>query len=159
MSNPTKGKAIRELNLGIHVEKSLAALADANIFTTYGPVLINLIWGQVTAAGDGGATTILLQEETGTQDLCAATTVTSDAIGTVYFLTGEMAVILNGTGNAPIVDIGACLTGMPHSPIIFGRTATANAIQLVQTGDDASLVITWHCYYVPLEEGAYVEAA
>ena len=137
MSNPTEGKAIRELNLGLHVEKSLAALADANIF----------------------ATTILLQEETGTQDLCAATTVTSDPVGTVYFLTGEMAVILNGTANAPIVDIGACLTGMPHSPIIFGRTATANAIQLVQTGDDADLVITWHCYYVPLEEGAYVEAA
>ncbi|TET95564.1 MAG: hypothetical protein E3J29_06645 [Dehalococcoidia bacterium] len=159
MSELTHGQRVRETALGIRVEKTLANLADGNIFTTYGRVLITLLFGQVTVSPDAGATTIKLQEETNTQDLCAATTITADAIGTMYFLTGEMAVILNGTLNTPIIDIGANLTGMPSAPVIFGREATANAIQLVQTGDDADGYIKWVVLYIPLDEGAYIEAA
>ncbi|HEU0072491.1 MAG TPA: hypothetical protein VFS30_00630 [Dehalococcoidia bacterium] len=159
MSNPSQGQAVRETTLGIVVNKTLAALADANIFTVYGRNLVTLLTGSVTAAGDGGATTIKLQTETNTIDLCAATTVTSDAIGTTYFLTGEVAVILNGTGNTPIVDVGANLTGMPSSPVNLGRPGTLDAIQLVQTGDDATLEIAWLLTYIPLDEGAYIEAA
>jgi hypothetical protein len=153
MSNPTEAKALWEVNLGKRVTKTLATLADGNLFTTYGQNLITLLFGQATAVGDGGATTIKLQTETNTIDLCAATTITSDAIGTLYFVTGELAVILNGTGNTPIIDVGANLTGMPSSPIILGRTATADAIQQVQTGDDADGEIAWCLFYVPLEPG------
>ncbi|HUS81709.1 MAG TPA: hypothetical protein VM013_00440 [Dehalococcoidia bacterium] len=159
MRNPSQGAAIREVTLGIRVEKTLATLASANIFTTYGRIRITRLIGQATAVGDGGATTIKLQEETNSQDLCAATTITSDAIGTMYFLTGELAVILNGTGNTPIIDICADLTGMPSKPIDFGRADTANAIQLVQTGDDTDGEINWVLFYIPLDEGAYAEAA
>ena len=159
MSNQTLGEAVRECTLGIHVQKSKATLADGNLFTTYGRNLITLIMGQVTTQCDAGATTIKLQTETNTIDLCAATTITNDAVGTLYFLTGELAVIMNGTGNTPIIDVGANLTGMPSSPIIMGRAATADAIQQVQTGDDADGVICWDLYYIPLEEGAYIEAA
>src|SRR3990172_198996 len=113
MTNASLGKAVRDIALGLRVQKTLAALASADIFTVYGRNLVTLLTGSVTAAGDGGATTIKLQTETNTIDLCAATTVTGDAIGTTYFLTGELAVILNGTGNTPIIDVGANLTGMP----------------------------------------------
>jgi len=159
MSNLTKGKRVRETALGIRVEKSLATLANGNLFTTYGRCLITLLFGQVTTQPDAGATTIKLQTETNTIDLCAATTITNDAVGTLYFLTGELAVILNGTGNTPIIDVGANLTGFPSSPIILGREATADAIQQVQTGDDATGVIKWVLTYIPLDEGAYIEAA
>src|SRR3990172_8723191 len=107
MSRLTKGRAVRELTLGLHVEKSLASLAAANIFTTYGRSLITLLYGQVTGAGDGGATTIKLQEETNSVDLCAATTVTSDTVDEIYILTGDKAVILNGTGGTPVKDVGS----------------------------------------------------
>lgn len=150
---------MREAVLGLSAQKTLAALADANIFAVYGRNLITLLTGSVTAAGDGGATTIKLQTETNTIDLCAATTVTSDAIGTTYFLTGELAVILNGTGNTPIIDVGANLTGFPSSPIIIGRPSTLDAIQLVQTGDDATLTINWLCTYIPLDADSYIRAA
>ncbi len=159
MSTLLKAKTVRESLLGISAQKTMAALADANIFTVYGRCLITLLTGSVTAAGDGGATTIKLQKETGTIDLCAATTVTSDAIGTTYFLTGEVAVILNGTGNTPILDVGANLTGMPSSPVIIGRPGTTDAIQLVQTGDDATLTINWLLTYIPLDDDAYIRAA
>lgn len=159
MSNRSKGEAIRQVTLGLVVTKTMAALASADIFTVYGRNLVTLLTGSVTVAGDGGATTIKLQTETNTIDLCAATTVTSDAIGTLYFLTGEVAVILNGTGNAPIIDVGANITGFPSSPVIIGRPATTDKIQLVQTGDDADLTIAWLLTYIPLDEGAYIEAA
>jgi hypothetical protein len=159
MSNPSQDDAVRAQTLGRRVEKLLAAAADANIFTTFGQVLITLLYGQVTVAEASGATTIKLVKETGTIDLCAATTVTTDPIGTLYFLTGERAVILNGTAHVPIIDVGANKTGMPSSPVILGRTATADAIELAQTGTSATLVILWSVFYIPLEEGAYIEAA
>jgi hypothetical protein len=159
MSNPSQGQAVRETTLGIVVNKTMAALASANIFTVYGRNLVTLLTGSVTVEADGGATTIKLQTETNTIDLCAATTVTGDAVGTTYFLTGEVAVILNGTGNTPIIDVGANLTGMPSSPVILGRPDTLDAIQLVQTGDDANLEIAWLLTYIPLDEGAYIEPA
>jgi hypothetical protein len=159
MSNPSLGLTVLRASLGLPVYKTLAALASANIFTTYGRNLVTLLTGSVTVEGDGGATTIKLQTETDTTDLCAATTVTGDIVGTTYFLTGELAVILNGTANTPIVDVGANLTGFPSSPVILGRPATLDAIQLVQTGDDADLEIAWLLTYIPLDEGAYIEAA
>jgi len=159
MANLIKAQTIRESLLGISAQKTLAALADADIFEVYGRNLVTLLTGSVTAAGDGGATTIKLQTETNTIDLCAGTTVTGDAIGTTYFLTGEVAVILNGTGNVPIIDVGANLTGMPSSPIILGRPATTDKIQLVQTGDDATLTINWLLTYVPLDADSYIRAA
>ncbi len=159
MSNPSQAKAIWETNLGLRVEKEIAMLADANIFTTYGRCRVNLILGTVTTEADGGATTIKLRTETGTLDICAATTVTGDVVGTMYFVTGEKAVILNGTGNVPVVDLATNLTGMPSSPINLGRIDTLDAIEFVQTGDDADLDINWILFYVPLDPGAYIEAA
>ena len=160
MSNPTKGKAVRETTIGLHVTKTLATLADGNIFATYGRVLITLLWGQSVTAGDGGATTLKLQEETNSVDLCAATTITGDVTGTTYRLTGDFAVILNGTGNVPVIGAVGSLSAFPVTgPIIIGMPAAADAIQQVQTGDDATGVIEWHAYYIPLEEGAYMAAS
>lgn len=159
MSNPTLDNAVRAQVLGKRVEKSLVTEFSANLFTTYGQNQITLLFGQVTTQCDAGATTLKLQTETNTIDLCAATTITNDNIGTLYFLTGEVAVILNGTGNVPIIDVGMNLTGMPSSPVILGRTATLDAIQQVQTGDDADGVIKWVLFYRPLEVGAYIEPA
>lgn len=158
MSNQQQDDAVRAQVLGNRVEKSLATLANGNVFTTFGQNLITLLFGQVTT-DPAGASTVKLQTETGSIDLCAATTIDTDPIGTMYFLTGEVAVILNGTGNTPIIDVGANFTGFPSSPIIFGRTATADAIQTVQTGTDAQGVINWVLFHIPLEEGAYIEAA
>ena len=157
--NASQGEGVRQTNRGIHVQKTLATLADGNIFATYGRVLLTYLWGESITAGDGGATTLRLQEETNAIFLCAATTITGDVTGTLYFLTGELAVILNGTANTPAVGVAANLTAFPSSPILIGMPGALDAIQQVQTGDDTTGVITWHAYYVPLEEGAYMAAS
>jgi hypothetical protein len=43
--------------------------------------------------------------------------------------------------------------------MIIGMAGAADAIQQVQTGDDATAIIEWHAYYIPLEEGAYMTAS
>jgi len=159
MSNPSNAQAVRDTVLGARAIKTASALASGAIFNTYGRLQVTSLTGQVTVAGDGGATTIKLQAGTSNIDLCAATTVTGDAIGTFYFLTGEVAVILNGTGNTPVIDLGANVTALPSAPIFIGRSLTADTIDLIQTGDDASLAIEWIVTYVPLSEGAYIAAA
>ena len=160
MSGQWKGKAVREGTLGIHVQKQLATLADGNIFKTYGRVLITCLWGESITAGDGGATTLKLQEETNSVDLCAATTITGDVTGTLYRISGDFAVIMNGTGNTPVIGAVGALSAFPGTGnFIVGMAAAADAIQQVQTGDDTTGVITWHAYYIPLEEGAYMEAS
>jgi len=159
MWNASQGEGVRETTLGLRVVKSLGCAADGNIFTTYGRVLIKLLIGQATAAEATGATTIQLQEERNTVNLCAATTVTGDAIGTMYRLTGDPAVILCGTGNVPVIDASGLLSAVQHADMIIGRELTTDAIQLVETGNSATLVISWMCFYVPLDEGAYVVAA
>lgn len=159
MSSMAKGKAIRETTLGIKVQKTLASLTDANIFEmSGGEILITALYGVVTGVGDGGATTIKLQTQTNTIDLCAATTVTGDTVGEVYFLTGDKAVILNGTGNVPVKNVGSFLSAFPYAPIIIDAT-TADAIQLVQTGDDATHAVRWSVFYIPLTEGAVITAS
>ena len=72
MSNPTKTKTVRETALGIAVEKTAVSLADIDLFTVTGEVMITLLYGIVTGVGDGGATTIKLNEKASSIDLCAA---------------------------------------------------------------------------------------
>lgn len=159
MWNMAQGEAVRECILGLRVEKTLGCAADGNIFNTYGRILIKLLIGQATAAEATGATTIQLQEERNTVNLCAATTVTGDAIGTMYRLTGDPAVILCGTANVPVIDASGLLSALQHADMIIGRPLTTDAIQLVETGNSATLIINWVVYYIPLEEGAWLEAA
>lgn len=158
MSSLKKGKAVRETALGIAVKKTAISLADIDLFTVKGEVMITLLYGVVTGVGDGGATTILLNEKTDSIALCAATTVTSDAVDEVYVLTGDRLLIMGGTGAVPVKHVAGTLAAFPHGPIIYDG-GTTSTIELTQTGDDATHAVEWTLVYVPLEEGASVVAA
>ena len=161
MSNPTQGKAVREVTLGLRVEKTAAIDATADdLFDVVGEVLITLFYGIVTGVGDGTVETILVNEKASSLNLCAATTVTSDAVGTVYRVTGDHAVILNGTGNAPRLKIASLLSAFSATGGIIFDGQTGLVIELTATdGSDATLAVKWVIFYIPLEDGAYVEAA
>ncbi len=93
--------------LGYPVVK-VSNLADGsgtdNLFTVTGRCLITHLSGEVTTQ-IGTSDTIKLSDVTNTVDLCAATTVTSDVVGTMYALPGVSAQILNGTGGTPVVGL------------------------------------------------------
>jgi len=157
MWNASQGKAVRDCTLGLRVDKTAISVADIDLFTVVGEVLITLLYGVVTGVGDGGATTILLNEKASSIPLCAATTVTSDAVGEVYVVCGDPALVLNGA-QVPVLKLAGFLSAAPYGPIIFdGQTGLI--IELTQTGADATHAVAWHLFYIPLEEGAYVAAA
>jgi len=158
--NPlSKTKAIREAALGLKVTKAGILSADDDLFTVVGQVLITLIYGEVTTVMDGGASTVKLNEKTSSIDLCAATTNTSDAVGEIYLLSGDAGAVVNGA-DAPTLKVGQ-LAGTPLTPLVFGLGNGALGsltIESTETGDDTG-VILWSLFYIPMEDGAYVEAA
>ncbi len=165
MSVLTLGKAVRESALGIRVEKTAASLADIDLFTVNGECLITLMYGIVTGVGDGGATTIGLNEKASSIAVCAVTTVTSDAVGEVYLVTGQPNALLNG-GIAPTLKVGGATaehdSTVDRSPVVSPFIFDGQAgliLELTQTGDDATHAVKWVIFYIPLEDGAFIEAA
>jgi len=156
------------LQLGFRVQKSSSLAADDDLFTVTGQVLINLFYGELTTVTDGGASTVLVNEKAGSVPLCAATTITGDAAGHIYVVTGHPEALLNG-GGTPVVKVGAATSLTDDtvdradniSPIIFGLGNGALdelIIETTETGDDTG-VILWTLFYTPLEPGAKVVAA
>lgn len=150
--------------LGIHVQKVCDLASDPDeLFTVTGTVLINLLYGQVTVVV-ATTTTLLLERKTSTVAMCAATTITSDGVGTMYYFTGDAGAILSGTlaaGDAPVVGL-AHTAGGPVVPMIFGLSpADVNATETIQAQLDAAGTgnIQWDLYYVPLSPGSKVVAA
>lgn len=149
---------------GIKVTKT-ADLATVNqaLFTVTGVVLFNLLWGEVTTVV-ATTTTYKLQLTTGTVDMCAATTITTDAVGTMYYFSGDAGAILSGTlaaGDIPVVGI-AQLAGGPAAPMIVGLSPAgvnaSNGIRHVIDGAGTGN-IQWTLYYTALSVGAKVVAA
>ena len=158
MSDLSYAKRVRETALGIRVEKTLVSLTTADMFTVTGENLITMFYGIVTGVGDGGATTIAINEKADSIIIAAATTVTSDAVGEVYWVMGDGILILNGTANVPHLKTAYGLGGVsPHAFIMDGQTGLT--IELTETGADATHAVKWVICYIPLEDDASIVAA
>ncbi len=147
--------------LGFGVTK-VSNLADGagtdNLFTVTGRVLITSLTGEVTTV-IGGAATLKLTDTTNSVDLCAATTIDTDAVGTMYALTSIAASILNGTGMTPVIGSIPNLTGSNHLDvrIVGDAQAPLTIAQVLDAADTGA--ITWRLTYIPLISGATVAAA
>ena len=147
--------------LGFRVTKT-SNRADAsgldNLFTVTGRCLITHLSGEVTTQL-ATTTTIKIRDVTNSVDLCAATTVTSDVVGTMYALPGLSAEILNGTGGTPVVGSVPNMT-IPHNA--SGRIVgdVQGAITLQETGDQVGTgAVAWVLYYKPLTAASSIVAA
>lgn len=147
--------------MGFGVTK-VSNLADGsgtdNLFTVTGRVLITSLTGEVTTV-IGGAATLKIRDITNSVDLCAATTIDSDAVGTMYALTNISASVLNGTGMTPVVGSIPNLSGSTNVDVAIVGDAQA-ALTLAQVLDAADTgAITWRLTYIPLIANATVTAA
>lgn len=147
--------------MGFGVTK-VSNLADGSgtddLFTVTGRVLITSLTGEVTTV-IGGAATLKIRDITNSIDLCAATTIDTDAVGTMYALSNISASILNGTGMTPVVGSIPNLTGSSHVDVAIVGDAQA-ALTLSQVLDAADTgAITWRLTYIPLIPSATVVAA
>ena len=147
--------------LGFRVTKT-SNLADGsgtdNLFTVTGRCLITHLSGEVTTV-IGGAATMKLRDVTNSVDLCAATTIDTDAVGTMYSLPGLSAEILNGTGGTPVIgSVPNVTTPSSHAGQIIGDVQAALTIAHVLDAADTGAV-AWVLYYKPLTAASTIVAA
>lgn len=152
MSDYLEGKAVRKLHKGIAVSRATATLPQTATGTLFnvvgGRVMITEIIGEVTTAIQNQANnTRLVATPTGgaASNLCANLDIANDAIGTMYSITGTV-------GTAMQDDLGVAVG--QTTPLIV----KAGAIGLVCAASNTGSV-AWTICYVPIDDGAYVEAA
>ena len=144
--------------LGFRVTKT-SNLADGagtdDLFTVTGSVMVNLVVGEVTTVV-ATTTTMKLRDTTNSVDLCAATTITSDADGTMYLFSGVASETLN-SGVTPVIGVAYKTTG-GTTPVILGNAGGSSTISHVLDGAGTGNVL-WTMYYLPISSGASVAAA
>jgi len=158
-SNPAE---LRQIGLGTYATKTTTATTNGSqsLFTVAGGlVAVTALVGIATIAFDGTVTSInLTHTPTGgaAADIAAATVVTSDAIGTIYTVTGVAAegLSLQTTGGAetPTVTFGKL---WQHGAALV---LPAGSLKYKGTAADAGTV-EWHLTYVPISSSATVTAA
>lgn len=164
MSTIIQGNELRQIGLGIRVEKTAFTLpqtASTNIFTvTGGRVMITSLVGIVTTVLGATATNLnLTYTPSGgaAADISAATVCTSDAVGTYYTITGVAADLLSaqkvGGTEVPTVTWAPTPTFLTGS-LVFG----AGSMQLKSSANNTGAT-AWVITYVPLDNGAAVVAA
>lgn len=151
-----QGDQIRAIGLGIKVEKSSGATTNGStaIFTISGLVLIRAIVGVVTTAFDGTTTSINLTTDPtigSAVDICAATVVTSDVVGTIYSYIGAVP-------TTSLVSSGTAAPGEAYAPKPSDAFFQPGQIFHKGTAADAGAVL-WRLIYVPVSDGASVVAA
>jgi len=128
----------------------LPATTATPYFTVTGKVLITQIVGEVTVVFDGTANDIkLISNPTvgADVDLCAALTVTSDAVGTFYNVTGTLA-------DAIVATTSGAAISQANSIIV-----TAGTIDLDATATDTTGSTKWTIHYIPLDIGSSIVTA
>ncbi len=147
--------------LGFRVTKT-SNLADGAgtdaLFTITGRCLITSLTGEVTTVV-ATTTTMKLRDTTNSVDLCAATTITTDAVGTMYGLTSIDTNILNGTGATPVIGSIPNITGA--NPLVMKTIGDVQAaLTLSHVLDGAGTgAVAWVLYYKPLTAASSIVAA
>jgi len=117
--------------------------------------LFNIVGGRVAITQIIGEVTVVIQTQSNNTkltttptdgaaiDLCAALNITADAVGTLYGITGTAAnVMLSGAI-------------IPQATPIIAGVGTID----IDCAADSTGEIKWAVYYMPLDDGAYIEAA
>lgn len=148
-SQPLMG--LTKATLGQRVNRATANLLNGDdLFTVAGGrVQVNLILGEVTTIMETKTINLKLQANptTGTtNDLCANLDMTAAEAGSLLTISGTAADALRKGSSGGVIGQG--------NPIVVAIGAIEAAVGATHTGS-----IKWSLWYVPLDDGAYVEAA
>jgi len=153
MSTIVSGTSLRQIGLGIKVDRATAALPQTThspIFTiSGGRVLITSIVGEVTTVIQTQAnnTKLTSTPTTGTAvDICAVLNITAKEVGCLFGITGTFATALVGS------NAGA--TVIPSLPVILPIGTLDLDCAASNTGS-----IKWSITYIPFDDGASIAAA
>ena len=153
MSDFIAGKALRKLGYGIKVDRATATLPQSTAGALFnikgGRVLLTSIVGEVTTVIETQAnnTKLTADPTTGTDvDICADLNITADEEGCLYGITGLFSDALVGGG--------AGATVVQRNPVVLPVGDLDLTCAASNTGE-----VKWSVTYIPLDDGAYMEAA
>lgn len=143
--------------LGYKVTKSHNLATDnVSLFTVTGKNMITLLTGEVTTVV-GGAATYAMRIKTTNEAIFAATTIDTDAVGTMYLFGGDPTVALNNAGT-PTTRVAFLDSAGPRSGLIVGLAGGSCTIESDLDAADTG-IIRWDLWHTPLESGASIVAA
>lgn len=149
----TRGR-IADIGIGLRADKATAALPQTTTGSLFnvegGNILLTLLVGEVTTVIQTQLDNAKLQAnpDTGTTtDLCGNLDLSADEVGALYTITGDTATDAMQRGESGSVP--AQTTAVVVAPGTIDLVCSAS-----NTGS-----VKWSVWYLPLEEGAYVESA
>lgn len=152
--NQSSRQSIADINLGMRVDKPTATLPAG-----VAGALFNVIGGRVAILGGilGEVTTVIQTQANNTKlvanptvgtsvDLCTVLDISADEVGCLYGVTGNVGDALVGAdaGYAPL----------PEQPLVVAEGTIDLNCAATSTGS-----VKWSIWYVPVDDGAYIEAA
>jgi len=149
--NKSTRQRVADINLGIHVSRDTDNIltGDSLFNIEGGRVLVRQILGEVTTLMETKTINFKLTSDpdTGTTtDLCGNLDLTAAEVGSLLTISGVVATAMQ------IGKSGSVIGQLFPIPVAAG--AIKAVVGATHTGS-----IKWDIWYVPLDEGAYVEAA
>lgn len=131
-----------------------------DLFTVTGKVLITLWTGEVTNALDTTVTDYKLRVKTDNVDLCAATDISSAAVGYMWSLSGDAGLtLLTGSSYAVSAVKTADNNGLGPAMRFVGLAGGSCTLQSLRTAGASGDAMIHTLWYLPLEASAAIVAA
>lgn len=148
--------------LGYKVTKveNIETATGVDLFTVTGKVLISVWSGEVTNALHTTVTDYKLRIKTDNVDLCAATNISSAAVGYMWSLCGDAGLtLLTGATYAVSAVKATDNNAIGMADRIIGLAGGSCILQSLRTAGAAGDSMTHSIWYQPLEAGASIVAA
>jgi hypothetical protein len=140
--------------------ENIETATGVDLFTVVGKVLIPLWTGEVTNALHTTVTDYKLRIKTDNVDLCAATNISSAAVGYCWSLSGDAGLtLLTGSSYAVSAVKTADNNAIGLADRIIGLAAGTCTLQSLRTAGAAGDEMVHYLYWIPLVPGSYVAAA
>jgi len=140
--------------------EAVDAVTGVDLFTVTGKVLIKMWIGEVTNALHTTVTDYKLRVKTDNVDICAATNISSAAVGWIFSLSGDAGLtLLTGSSHAVSAVKTQDNNAIGMADRFVGLAGGSCVLQSLRTAGAAGDSITHSLWYLPLEAGATVVAA
>jgi hypothetical protein len=157
---PTAGVFIPQFGTRVTQVENIETATGVDLFTVTGKVLLTIWTGEVTNALNTTVTDYKLRIKTDNVDLCAATNISSAAVGYMWSLSGDAGLtLLTGSSYAVSAVKTADMNGFGFANRIIGLAGGTCTLQSLRTAGAAADSMTHNIWYLPLEASAAIAAA
>lgn len=158
-ADPT-GAYLTPFGYRVSKTENIATATGVDLFTVTGKVFMTLWLGEVTDALHTTVTDYKLRVKTDNVDLCAATNISSAAVGYMFSVGSDAGnTILQGSSYAVSAVKTADNNALGYFNRVVGLAGGSCTLQSLRTAGASGDTLIHTVYYFPLESGASIVAA